>query len=67
MHNIHQFTGLIAGLPFETFAQFQQSFNDVYAMRPDQLQLGFLKVLKGSYIEEKERGLRDYFDQRATL
>ena len=41
MHNIHQHLDLIAGLPFETFAQFQQSFNDVYAMRPDQLQLGF--------------------------
>lgn len=54
MHNIHQHLDLIAGLPFETFAQFQQSFNDVYAMRPDQLQLGFLKVLKGSYMEEKK-------------
>ena len=53
MHNIHQHLDLIAGLPFETFAQFQQSFNDVYAMRPDQLQLGFLKVLKGSYMHEK--------------
>lgn len=54
MHNIHQHLDLIAGLPFETFAQFQQSFNDVYAMRPDQLQLGFLKLLKGSYMEEKK-------------
>ena len=54
MHNIHQHLDLIAGLPFETFAQFQQSFNDVYALHPEQLQLGFLKVLKGSYMQEHQ-------------
>ena len=54
-HNVHQHLDLIAGLPFEDFASFCQSFNDVYAMQPDQLQLGFLKMLKGSPIyQEKE-------------
>ncbi|MDO4333309.1 MAG: B12-binding domain-containing radical SAM protein [Eubacteriales bacterium] len=51
-HNIHIHLDLIAGLPFEDFASFQRSFNDVYYMRPEQLQLGFLKVLKGSYMAE---------------
>lgn len=51
-HNIHIHLDLIAGLPFEDFASFQKSFNDVYYMRPEQLQLGFLKVLKGSYMAE---------------
>ncbi|MGN1205745.1 MAG: B12-binding domain-containing radical SAM protein [Eubacterium sp.] len=50
--NIHQHLDLIAGLPHEDFESFHKSFNDVYRMRPDQLQLGFLKVLKGSYMEE---------------
>lgn len=44
---------LIAGLPFEDLQRFQISFNDVYALRPEQLQLGFLKVLKGSEIERR--------------
>lgn len=52
-HNIHQHLDLIAGLPYEDYESFSQSFNDVYAMKPQQLQLGFLKVLKGSPIEEK--------------
>lgn len=51
-HNIHVHLDLIAGLPCEDFESFRKSFNDVYAMRPEQLQLGFLKVLKGSYMEE---------------
>ncbi len=50
--NIHQHLDLIAGLPYENYTSFQQSFDEVYAMRPDQLQLGFLKVLKGSYMGE---------------
>lgn len=50
--NIHQHLDLIAGLPREDYESFRRSFNDVYAMEPDQLQLGFLKVLKGSYMEE---------------
>ena len=50
--NIHQHLDLIAGLPYEDYASFRRSFADVYALRPQQLQLGFLKVLKGSYLEE---------------
>jgi len=49
--NIHVHLDLIAGLPFEDLCRFQVSFNDVYALRPQQLQLGFLKVLKGSDME----------------
>lgn len=49
--NIHIHLDLIAGLPFEDLQRFQISFNDVYALRPQQLQLGFLKVLKGSDME----------------
>lgn len=51
-HNIHVHLDLIAGLPYEDMDSFQKSFNDVYFMRPEQLQLGFLKVLKGSYMAE---------------
>ena len=51
--NIHQHLDLIAGLPFEDLHRFKQSFNDVYALKPEQLQLGFLKVLKGSYMREQ--------------
>ncbi len=50
--NIHQHLDLIAGLPYEDYESFKTSFNDVYAMKPDQLQLGFLKVLDGSYMNE---------------
>lgn len=53
--NIHQHLDLIAGLPQEDYASFRKSFNDVYALRPEQLQLGFLKVLKGSYMAEKSK------------
>ncbi len=49
--NIHQHLDLIAGLPYEDYDSFARSFNDVYALAPDQLQLGFLKVLKGSPME----------------
>lgn len=57
--NIHQHLDLIAGLPYEGYESFQKSFNDVYALRPEQLQLGFLKVLKGSKIHAlaKEYGI----------
>lgn len=58
-HNIHQHLDLIAGLPYEDMESFEKSFNEVYALRPQQLQLGFLKALKGSYMYEmaKEYGL----------
>lgn len=52
-HNIHQHLDLIVGLPYENYERFCQSFDDVYWMRPEQLQLGFLKVLTGSYMAEK--------------
>lgn len=53
LHNIHLHLDLIVGLPFEDKASFINSFNEVYAMEPEDLQLGFLKVLSGSYIGEK--------------
>ena len=52
--NIHQHLDLIAGLPYEDYESFHKSFVDVYALQPEQLQLGFLKVLKGSYMEEQK-------------
>lgn len=54
-NNIHQHLDLIAGLPYEDLASFKKSFHDVYAMKPDQLQLGFLKVLKGAPMEEDSK------------
>ena len=51
--NIHIHLDLIAGLPFEDYDSFVNSFDEVYAMKPEQLQLGFLKVLKGSPMEAK--------------
>ncbi len=53
--NIHQHLDLIAGLPFENVASFAKSFDDVYELKPEQLQLGFLKVLKGSYMESRQK------------
>lgn len=50
--NIHQHLDLIAGLPYENYDRFIRSFNDVYALKPDQFQLGFLKVLKGSKMHQ---------------
>lgn len=49
-HNIHIHLDLIAGLPYEDYESFIRSFNEVYNMQPHQLQLGFLKVLKGSHM-----------------
>lgn len=48
--NIHQHLDLIAGLPYEDFDSFRNSFNQIYAWKPDQLQLGFLKMLRGAPI-----------------
>lgn len=59
-HNIHLHLDLIAGLPFESYREFAHSFNDVYALKPDVLQLGFLKLLKGSAI-------RNIADQHAYV
>lgn len=52
-NNIHIHLDLIAGLPYEDFESFKQSFNDVFNMRPHQLQLGFLKVLNGTPIKKQ--------------
>lgn len=62
--NIHQHLDLIAGLPYEDYQSFRNSFDQVYAMEPEQLQLGFLKVLKGSQMhreqEEYQMKYRDH-------
>lgn len=50
--NIHEHLDLIAGLPYEDYVTFGKSFDEIYALKPNQLQLGFLKVLKGSYMFE---------------
>lgn len=54
--NIHQHLDLIAGLPYEDYDSFHRSFKEVYALKPQQLQLGFLKVLKGSAMERETGG-----------
>lgn len=48
--NIHQHLDLIAGLPYEGYDSFCSSFDEIYRLKPEQLQLGFLKVLKGSHM-----------------
>lgn len=57
--NIHQHLDLIAGLPLESFERFAQSYDEVFAIRPEQLQLGFLKLLRGStlYAKRERYGL----------
>lgn len=62
--NIHQHLDLIAGLPYEDYESFVNSFDTVYAMRPDQLQLGFLKILKGSFMEEEGEKYDIRYDSR---
>ena len=52
---VHLHLDLIAGLPYEDYESFANSFNEVYAMKPQQLQLGFLKVLKGAYMHDKAK------------
>lgn len=62
--NVHQHLDLIAGLPYEDYERFAQSFRDVYALHPEQLQLGFLKVLKGSYMHEKTEDYKLLYQDR---
>ncbi len=64
-NNIHQHLDLIAGLPYEDYASFERSFNDVYALRPEQLQLGFLKVLKGSMIYQRQKDFEIVYQDTA--
>ncbi|MFA7412399.1 MAG: DUF4080 domain-containing protein, partial [Tissierellaceae bacterium] len=52
--NIHQHLDLIAGLPYEDYNSFRKSFNDVYEIRPEKIQLGFLKLLKGTALRADE-------------
>ena len=64
-HNIHQHLDLIAGLPCEDYNSFRHSFNDVYGLKPDQLQLGFLKLLDGSYMNEMKEKYGIQYSERA--
>ncbi|UKI35623.1 MAG: hypothetical protein L6V93_16120 [Clostridiales bacterium] len=72
LKTIHIHLDLIAGLPYEDIESFKKSFNDVIALRPHMLQLGFLKLLKGSRIRneaekntvtfsKKQSAVRNYF------
>lgn len=63
--NIHEHLDLIAGLPYEDYATFQKSFDEIYALKPNQLQLGFLKVLKGSYMYEHSKEYGIVYHERA--
>lgn len=62
--NVHQHLDLIAGLPYEDYASFRNSFNQVYDLRPQQLQLGFLKVLRGSYMHEQTESYGCVYQER---
>lgn len=62
--NIHQHLDLIAGLPYENYESFRNSFNDVYRMEPDQLQLGFLKVLKGSFMYQEAENYQILYKEK---
>ncbi len=64
-HNIHQHLDLIIGLPFENYNSFANSFNEVYALEPEQLQVGFLKVLKGSYMHQMAETYGIVYRERA--
>lgn len=63
-YNIHQHLDLIVGLPYEDYQSFRQSFNQVYAMKPDQLQLGFLKVLYGAGISKEAEQYEIVYSKR---
>lgn len=63
--NIHQHLDLIAGLPYEDYVSFGHSFDDVYALAPEQLQLGFLKVLKGSMLHRRQEEFSIVYHDRA--
>lgn len=63
--NIHIHLDLIAGLPFEGYDSFRRSFNEVCGMKPQQLQLGFLKVLKGTLIRERAEAYGIVYQEKA--
>lgn len=66
-HKAHLHLDLIAGLPYETYERFQKSFNDLYEMRGDDLQLGFLKVLKGTPMEERAQQYGILYSEKAPF
>lgn len=65
--NIHQHLDLIAGLPYENIESFKKSFDEVYRMRPQQLQLGFLKVLTGSPMAERAKSTSFNFEKNRHM
>ena len=66
-NNIHEHLDLIAGLPYEDYDSFGRSFDEIYELKPNQLQLGFLKVLKGSYMFEHAAVLSTMTSHRMRL
>lgn len=65
--NIHLHLDLIAGLPFEDLKSLRKSFNDILSIEPDKLQLGFLKVLKGSPIYYKAEQYEIVYDKKSPF
>ncbi len=63
--NIHQHLDLIAGLPFEDYNSFGKSFDDVYSVYPEQLQLGFLKLLRGSGLRKDAENYGIVYNEKA--
>lgn len=63
-HNMHIHLDLIAGLPYEDYESFKNSFNEVFALRSDMLQLGFLKLLKGTKIRNEAEKYGYVFNQK---
>ena len=62
--NIHLHLDLIAGLPYETYDIFKNSFNYVYNLKPEMIQLGFLKLLKGTQMyDEVEKYQYKYYSR----
>ena len=62
--NIHLHLDLIAGLPYETYDKFRYSFDYVHKLKPEMIQLGFLKLLKGTKMyEEREQYSYKYFSK----
>jgi len=64
LNNVHSHLDLIAGLPYEDFESFLNSFDDVYQLQPNKLQLGFLKILKGSEMEKNQKEYALVYDEK---
>ena len=65
MGNIHQHLDLIAGLPYESYERFGESFNDLFEINPEKIQLGFLKLLKGSSLRQNSEKYGYKFHSKA--